>query len=110
MEVLLRTCATLAILATSREPFRVTGETVFYVPTLSTPDDATVPDVETIRQHDAVRLLRERAVAMVPTFELTPQNAPALAQICKDLSRTAMHPTRSKLACRARSTTGGHTA
>ena len=42
-DALLRTCPELRILATSREPLRVQGETNFMVPSLSVPDPGVRP-------------------------------------------------------------------
>ncbi|WP_067832548.1 LuxR C-terminal-related transcriptional regulator [Actinomadura kijaniata] len=57
VEALLRDCPGLAVLATSREPLRVTGETVWRVPPLE--------------PADAVRLFVDRARAVRPDFTAT---------------------------------------
>jgi predicted ATPase/class 3 adenylate cyclase len=79
---LLRTCPDLQILATSREPLGIPGETTYRLPALSLPDPAHLPPVESLRQYEAVRLFIERAAAVAPAFAVNNQNAPALAQVC----------------------------
>jgi predicted ATPase/DNA-binding XRE family transcriptional regulator len=83
-EVLLRACPTLHILATSREALSVPGETLYLVPTLTTPDPAQ-SDLETIPQYEAARLFVERAQTALPGFALTADNTFAVAQVCYQL-------------------------
>ncbi|MEO8448717.1 MAG: BTAD domain-containing putative transcriptional regulator [Gemmatimonadota bacterium] len=71
VEVLLRTCSRLAVLATSREALGVPGETAWLVPALATAE--------------AIQLFVERAQAVLPTFQLTPSNEPAVHEICRRL-------------------------
>ena len=81
---LLRRCPRLLILATSREHLGVPGEAVWQVPAMTLPPpDATDP-VELAR-YDAVRLFVERAAVALPGFALTPDNAAAVAQVCRRL-------------------------
>ncbi len=82
--VLLRSCAHIRILATSRERLNVLGETVWPVPPLSLPASRH-SRLDTLLQSEAVRLFVERAAAVLPTFALTQQNAAAVAQICQRL-------------------------
>jgi non-specific serine/threonine protein kinase len=92
-EHLLSACAELAemvlaatevsILATSREPLGVTGETRYPVPTLALPPHG-VP-LGQVQQFDSVRLFVERARATLPDFALTEGNAAAVASICHRL-------------------------
>jgi predicted ATPase/class 3 adenylate cyclase/DNA-binding CsgD family transcriptional regulator/tetratricopeptide (TPR) repeat protein len=86
---LLRACPGLTVLATSREPLGIAGETVWRVPPLSMPDgfDGLTSEggVATLLQSEAVRLFDERARAAFPTFTLTDQQGPAVAQICRRL-------------------------
>jgi predicted ATPase/DNA-binding CsgD family transcriptional regulator len=66
------------LLATSREPLRVAGETIWSVPPLAlTPGDGSAGD--------AVQLFAERAGATAPGFTMTPANADAVAEICRTL-------------------------
>ena len=86
---LLRACPGLILLATSREPLGIAGETVWRVPPLTMPDAsgdaATSDDTSALAQYEAVRLFEERARAALPAFTLTGQNGPAVAQICRRL-------------------------
>jgi predicted ATPase/class 3 adenylate cyclase len=85
VEHLLRTCPSLRVLATSRDPLRIPGEVVWRVPSLSFPDQPRLPGIDVLMEYDAVRLLVERATAAEPTFALTPQNVPAVAATCRRL-------------------------
>jgi predicted ATPase/DNA-binding CsgD family transcriptional regulator len=71
------------ILATSREPLNVMGEMLYPVTPLTLPPESL--SVEDIAQFDAIRLFVERARATVPAFELTVDNAGAVASICRKL-------------------------
>ena len=84
-EVLLRACPSLTIIATSREPLGVDGETAWRVPSLSLPDESERPPVEALAQFEAVRLFVERAVKSRPNFRITNENAPAVVEICHRL-------------------------
>ena len=78
---LLRRCPGLRVLTTSREALGVTGETAWLVPPLSLP----APGEAAIDGAEAVQLFVERARAVQPMFELTPDNRAAVAQICRRL-------------------------
>ncbi len=84
-EQLLRACPTLSILASSREPLGVPGETSWRVPSLGFPERGTPDHVEAMFRSGAVRLLVERATAALPGFALTPRNAQAVADVCRRL-------------------------
>ncbi|HVT71032.1 MAG TPA: AAA family ATPase, partial [Trebonia sp.] len=75
---LLTASAELRLVATSREPLRVPGETVWQVPPMavSTPDGSA---------GEAVRLFADRAATSAPGFALTPGNAAAVAAVCESL-------------------------
>jgi predicted ATPase/class 3 adenylate cyclase len=81
-DALLRACPRLRILATSRELLGVAGESAWRVPSLTLPDARQPPAAASLTQYEAVRLFIERAVAALPTFAVTNQNAPAVAQLC----------------------------
>ena len=81
---LLRTCPNLHILATSREPLRISGEASWSVPGLSLPDPGSLPPAE-LTNFEAVRLFVERAREAHSGFALTEQNAPALARLSRKL-------------------------
>ena len=80
---LLQASAGVGILATSREPLRIAGETTYALPALALPGDAPTP--ATMMQSDAVRLFIERAQAVQPAFAVTAANASAVAAICRRL-------------------------
>jgi predicted ATPase/class 3 adenylate cyclase len=84
-EASLRSCPRLKILATSREPLGVSGETVWRVPSLSIPEREHVPPVERLMQYEAIRLFVERVAAVEPAFTLTPQNAAVVCGVCRRL-------------------------
>jgi predicted ATPase len=85
VDVLLRRCPALTVVATSREPLGVPGETGWRVPTLSRPAGAGVVAPDGLLRFDAVRLFVERAASARPDFGLTVDNAAAVAQICERL-------------------------
>ncbi len=83
VQLLLARCPWLRIIATSREPLRVRGETVWRVPPLDLPpDDAR--DAE-LAAHEAVRLFAARAAEARPGFALTSDNTAAVARLCRTL-------------------------
>jgi predicted ATPase len=75
----------LRILATSREPLGLSGEREYPVPPLDLPDIDALPSLEALSQFEAVRLFVDRATAVKPGFEVTNENAPAVAEICARL-------------------------
>jgi predicted ATPase len=79
---LLAYCPRLKVLATSRISLRLSAEQEFPVPPLELPDPARLPDPSTLPLYDAVALFVERAVAVKPDFELTDNNAAAVAELC----------------------------
>jgi predicted ATPase/DNA-binding winged helix-turn-helix (wHTH) protein len=81
-DAVLRRCAQLVILITSRERLGIAGEHTYRVPSLSVPDPKrdTVPEV--LSEYESVRLFIERARLQQPHFAATAQNAPALASVC----------------------------
>jgi predicted ATPase/class 3 adenylate cyclase/tetratricopeptide (TPR) repeat protein len=82
---LLQACPSLTVLATSRAPLGVAGETTWRVPSMSLPADAHQQPVEVLRESDAVRLFADRATQAYPEFRLTEANAAAIARICREL-------------------------
>jgi len=79
---LLQQCAGLKVLVTSREALRVRGEHLLAVPPLSLPNGTGAPaTAEVVAAYEAVRLLVERAREAQPSFELTDENAAAVAEI-----------------------------
>jgi predicted ATPase/DNA-binding CsgD family transcriptional regulator len=82
---LLQACDALTILATSRERLRVGGEREFPVAPLVLPERASGVTRTTLAENPAVRLFVERASAVAPSFALTEENGPEVAEICRRL-------------------------
>ena len=82
---ILRAGPQVRILATSREALRISGETVWRIPSLSLPDADRVTTAEDLVLYEAVRLFADRALAAVPDFTITTKNASAVAQVCQRL-------------------------
>jgi predicted ATPase/DNA-binding SARP family transcriptional activator len=90
----LATCPHVRILATSREPLSITGEALWTVGPLTLPPDPAVTSDGAERAGSpahatgdfaSVRLLSQRARAVLPGFEVTTANAAAVARICRAL-------------------------
>jgi predicted ATPase/DNA-binding SARP family transcriptional activator len=77
--------AGLTVLATSREPLAVQAEHVFPVPPLALPEPTDDVDLGTWASVEAVTLFCERARAHDPSFELSDDNAGAVAATCRRL-------------------------
>jgi non-specific serine/threonine protein kinase len=89
-EVLLRSCAGLRVLATSRQALGISGETAYRVPSLRQPDPHALSLAEkelvaVSAGYDAVRLFVERARAQRSDFALTRHNGLAVAEVCHRL-------------------------
>jgi predicted ATPase/class 3 adenylate cyclase/Tfp pilus assembly protein PilF len=109
VSALLKAAPELNVLATSRTVLRIYGEREYPVPLLTLPDprrlkllrqtgplpgEQTGPlpagdqaaeeqeQIEQYTQYEAVRLFIERAQAVKADFEVTSENAPAIAEIC----------------------------
>jgi predicted ATPase/class 3 adenylate cyclase len=80
---LLSECSGLKLLVTSRESLHVRGERLFSVPPLSLPKAVTGHrSAAELARYEAIQLFLDRAQAVQAGFELTDQNAPAIAEIC----------------------------
>ena len=82
---LLQSGSRMKILASSREPLRVAGESTYPVPALAFPGMSRMITPTALAEYEAVRLFIDRAVAAQSTFRVTEQNATALAGICHQL-------------------------
>jgi predicted ATPase/DNA-binding CsgD family transcriptional regulator len=87
VQQLLAGCPGLRVIATSREPLRVRGETVWRVPPLELPPaaDAASLSAGELAGHEAIRLFADRAAAVRPGFVLDAGNAAAVARLCRTL-------------------------
>jgi predicted ATPase len=79
---LLRACPGVKILVTSRSVLRLGGEQIVPVSPLDLPAEDGEGGVS---ESPAVQLFVERAIAVFPHFALTPENMPAVAEICRSL-------------------------
>jgi predicted ATPase/DNA-binding CsgD family transcriptional regulator len=84
-ELILRSCPAPSLLATSREPLRVPGETNWRVPPLIVPDARASLGPSELAGYEAVDLFLDRAKRVAPDFRVTIDNAPALALLCLHL-------------------------
>jgi predicted ATPase len=82
---LLQGCTHLHVLVTSRTPLRVRGEKELPVPPLALPDRAHLPELAALSQYAAVELFIQRARDVMPSFTVTNETAPAIAEICHRL-------------------------
>jgi predicted ATPase/DNA-binding SARP family transcriptional activator len=72
----------LSVIATSRAILRLYGEQEYPLAPLPLPDPARLPPLADLARSPAIALFVERARAADPAFRLTPENAPAIAEIC----------------------------
>ncbi|GLY19077.1 SARP family transcriptional regulator [Kineosporia sp. NBRC 101677] len=75
---LLARCPDLTVLATSREPLGIVGESIWPVRPLSTQASDSLDS-------PAVRLFTDRAALVRPGFTLTPDNSATVSEICRRL-------------------------
>jgi len=73
------------VIVSSREPLRIAGEQEYPVPPLAVPDGGTEVTIEDLRAADSVVLFLQRARLVQPDFDLTAENAQAVAEICSRL-------------------------
>ncbi|HEX2068639.1 MAG TPA: adenylate/guanylate cyclase domain-containing protein [Actinomycetota bacterium] len=78
---ILSSCPQVCVLVTSRVPLHLSGEQEFPVPPLDSPDPTRIADLTAFSQYEAVALFIDRAAAVRPDFQVTNQNAPAVAEI-----------------------------
>jgi predicted ATPase/class 3 adenylate cyclase len=75
----------LRVIVTSRVVLHLAGEQEYHVPPLELPDPRHLPDRAGLSEYEAVALFIDRARAVRPEFEMTLENAPAVAKICSRL-------------------------
>jgi predicted ATPase/class 3 adenylate cyclase len=83
-------CTNVSILATSREPLRVAGEHVFRMPSLAVPPEDLPLTAESAPEYGAIALFVQAAVADDPSFRLTDETTPVIADICRQLDGIAL--------------------
>jgi predicted ATPase/class 3 adenylate cyclase len=82
---LLGECPQLTVMATSRANLELRGEYEFSVPPLTLPSSEQIAPLGKLQESEAVKLFCERAKAASFDFALTPDNAPAIVEICTRL-------------------------
>ena len=84
---LLADCPRVRVLATSREPLGIGGETLYPVEPLPAPPAAirTAGQDGLAGSYPAVRLFADRAAAVLPSFTLSSGNEADVARICRAL-------------------------
>lgn len=82
---LIDACPGIRVLATSREPLRLTGEHDLPVPPLELPAPRSTYALPALERIDAIALFVRRASAVNPAFGLHEGNAPAIVEICTRL-------------------------
>jgi predicted ATPase len=76
IQEILVSCPRVQVIATSREILNIPGEVRFRVPSLSVSNEADA---------ESVKLFVDRARTIFPAFDLTKDNVPHVAQICRRL-------------------------
>ena len=82
VDVLLRSCAQLHILSTSREALNLSGEVAWPVVGLAVPDPTATLRPADLPAYESVRLFLDRVTAVDPGFELTGDKAHDVTEIC----------------------------
>jgi predicted ATPase len=75
----------LRTVVTSRAVLHVSGEQEFGVPPLELPDPHHLPSLAALSQYEAGRAVHRTRSRREPGFEVTNENAPAVAEICSRL-------------------------
>jgi predicted ATPase/DNA-binding XRE family transcriptional regulator len=83
-EAILRRCPRVRLLATSREPLGIGGETIYRVPPLSLPEPGECGPAAA-ESSDAVALFMDRARAQGAALCVDEQTAPLVVSVCRRL-------------------------
>jgi predicted ATPase len=81
-QAIMETAGGVSILASSREALGIMGETNYPVPSLSLPDAESAVSAESVLASEAGRLFTERARMVLPGYDISTDNADAVARIC----------------------------
>ena len=84
-EALLQRCPNIKILASSREALGASGEMIYQLPSMILPLPSQSISFEEWELFDALRLFAERGTAVLPSFQVTPNNLQAVLKICQRL-------------------------
>jgi predicted ATPase/DNA-binding winged helix-turn-helix (wHTH) protein len=90
VEKLLKGAAGVGILATSREPLRAEGESVYRLAPLEIPSASIDLTAKEALTYPAVELFVERVSSSVGRFEFRDSDAPVVADICRRLDGIAL--------------------
>jgi predicted ATPase/class 3 adenylate cyclase len=97
VSALLVACPQIAILASSRQELGIVGEATYRMPSLPVPREksdgvatTSALTADDARRFSSIALFVERAQAVSDRFELTDDNAPAIADICRRLDGIAL--------------------
>jgi non-specific serine/threonine protein kinase len=82
---LLNACPNLRLLATTREPLRISGERVWRVPSLDIPEPHSILRADQVTHFPSSQLFVQRAQSVQSDFALTRRNAAVVAAICARL-------------------------
>jgi transcriptional regulator with XRE-family HTH domain len=85
VDELVAQCPRLAVLVTSRAPLRVRGEAEYPLQPLAVPRETSAAPEELLRCA-AVEVFVDRARAVSPSFQVTADNADAVATLCRRLA------------------------
>lgn len=83
VQALLERCPEVRVLATSREPLGISGESITAIAPLAVPCDGD--PVSRVAETEAVRLLTDRIRDRYPSFRVDEENATVVAEICRQL-------------------------
>ena len=84
-ETILRRCPKAHVIATSREPLGIAGETIYRVPPLSLPRQNDADSASTAGSCDAVALLATRAAAQGASLDLDGDTLGLAVSVCRQL-------------------------
>ena len=84
-EAVLRNCAGVALLATSRQPLAIAAEHTYHMPSLAFPQRTEGMSAKSAIKYPAIQLFAERARAANFQFRIGDKNVSAVAAICKRL-------------------------
>jgi predicted ATPase/DNA-binding winged helix-turn-helix (wHTH) protein len=89
-ERILQCAPDVHVLATSREPLRAEGESVYRLPPLDTPPIAAGLSAADALTFPSVQLFVERAAARIEGFTICDADAPIVGDICRQLDGIAL--------------------
>jgi len=90
VDTMLRRCAGVKILATSREALNIGGEHVYVMPSLAVPSVGSRVTADEARRYGAIVLFENRARASDSRFRLSDENAEVVAEVCRRLDGIAL--------------------